>query len=216
MRVQAGKMMDKNRQQTDMDDNRQPTTENNGNSDNITDNRDPKIRYRGKLIAAAILFALALFIIIVSVLSHGYEFISIACFFIVAGATILLFRLTNSYCCAITIAGASIRTIKLTTKSKIKLAARIVGTVAVAAAALGVLGAFDYLQQLTQIDNLIGALPVSFAVMFAVAAIALIWIKHPQHRARFDSTRCGNSSFSRPVPELPVRQLVDKLLPTLP
>ena len=92
MRVQAGKMMDKNRQQTDMDDNRQPTTENNGNSDNITDNRDPKIRYRGKLIAAAILFALALFIIIVSVLSHGYEFISIACFFIVAGATILLFR----------------------------------------------------------------------------------------------------------------------------
>lgn len=65
MRVQAGEMMDKNRQQTDMDDNRQPTTENNGNSDNITDNCDLKIRYRGKLIAAAILFAFALFLYIV-------------------------------------------------------------------------------------------------------------------------------------------------------
>ena len=71
----------------------------------------------------------------------------------------------------------------MTTKSKIKLAARIVGTAAVAAAALGVLGAFGYLQQLTQIDNLIGALPVSFSIMFAVAAIALIWIKHTRSTA---------------------------------
>ena len=71
----------------------------------------------------------------------------------------------------------------MTTKSKIKLAARIVGTVAVAAAALGVLGAFGYLQQLTQIDNFIGALPVSFSIMFAVAAIALIWIKHTRSTA---------------------------------
>lgn len=71
----------------------------------------------------------------------------------------------------------------MTTKSKIKLAARIVGTAAVAAAALGVLGAFGYLQQLTQIDNLIGALPVSFSIMFAVAAISLIWIKHTRSTA---------------------------------
>ena len=63
------------------------------------------------------------------------------------------------------------------------IAVRIVLTAALFTAAALVLNAFGYFSQWTQVDNVVGALPVAFALLFAGCGTALVWLKHVRRTA---------------------------------
>lgn len=64
------------------------------------------------------------------------------------------------------------------TASKLMLAARIFITAALFAAAFAVLYVFGYITNFAAIDNLVGAMPVALALIFAGGGTALVWMKH--------------------------------------
>ena len=70
-------------------------------------------------------------------------------------------------------------------KHALILCARIAGTVAAFAVAAVVLNEFDYFTQWSQVDNVIGALPIAFALLFAGGCTILIWMKHGKKSAPF-------------------------------
>lgn len=70
-------------------------------------------------------------------------------------------------------------------KHALILCARILGTAAAFAVAAVVLNEFDYFTQWSQVDNVIGALPIAFALLFAGGCTALIWMKHGKKSAPF-------------------------------
>ena len=55
---------------------------------------------------------------------------------------------------------------------------RVLGTAASAALAFWALWRYEYWQQWTQIDNVVGAIPVALAFLFVGGCAALLWIKH--------------------------------------
>ena len=62
-------------------------------------------------------------------------------------------------------------------------AARILLTAAAWAAAAAVLYKFEYFSQITQVDNVTGALPIAFALIFAGGCTALAWMKYDRKSA---------------------------------
>lgn len=64
------------------------------------------------------------------------------------------------------------------TASKLMLAARIFITAALFAAAFAVLYVFGYITNFAAIDNLVGAMPVALALIFAGGGTALVWMPH--------------------------------------
>ena len=62
-------------------------------------------------------------------------------------------------------------------KRALGISLRTLGTLAAWAAAFAVLWHFEYLQQWTQIDNVVGAVPVALALLFAGGCTFLLWIK---------------------------------------
>lgn len=70
-------------------------------------------------------------------------------------------------------------------KHALILCARIAGTVAAFAVAAVVLNEFDYFTQWSQVDNVIGALPIAFALLFAGGCTILIWMKYSKKSAPF-------------------------------
>ncbi len=57
------------------------------------------------------------------------------------------------------------------------LAARIAITAAALALALSLLWKYEYLRELTQIDNMVGAMPIALCVMFVGGVAVLSWLK---------------------------------------
>lgn len=70
-------------------------------------------------------------------------------------------------------------------KHALILCARILGTAAAFAVAAVVLNEFDYFTQWSQVDNVIGALPIAFALLFAGGCTALIWMIYSKKSAPF-------------------------------
>lgn len=70
-------------------------------------------------------------------------------------------------------------------KHALILCARILGTAAAFAVAAVVLNEFDYFTQWSQVDNVIGALPIAFALLFAGGCTALIWMNYSKRSAPF-------------------------------
>ncbi len=66
---------------------------------------------------------------------------------------------------------------KNSAKRALGISLRTLGTLAAWAAAFAVLWHFEYLQQWTQIDNVVGAVPVALALLFAGGCTFLLWIK---------------------------------------
>lgn len=70
-------------------------------------------------------------------------------------------------------------------KRALILCARIAGTAAAFAVAAVVLYIFDYFEEWSQVDNIIGALPIAFALIFAGGCTVLIWIRYNKKSAPF-------------------------------
>lgn len=70
-------------------------------------------------------------------------------------------------------------------KHALILCARIFSTVSAFAIAAVVLNKFDYFSQWSQVDNIIGAMPIVFALFFACGCTVLIWIKYSRKSAPF-------------------------------
>lgn len=71
------------------------------------------------------------------------------------------------------------------TKRALFLCLRITATAAVFVAAAAVLYIFEYFQEWTQVDNITGALPIAFALLFVVGCTVLIWMKYTRKNAPF-------------------------------
>ena len=65
-----------------------------------------------------------------------------------------------------------------TAKRALGIGLRVLGTAAAASLAFAVLWHYDYWQQWTQIDNVVGAIPVALALLFVGGCCALLWMKH--------------------------------------
>lgn len=71
----------------------------------------------------------------------------------------------------------------MTAKRAILFAGKIFCSLAACAAAFAVLWRFEYIQQLTQIDNLVGMIPLAFGLLFAGGICALAWMPHTKRTA---------------------------------
>ena len=65
-----------------------------------------------------------------------------------------------------------------TAKRALGIGLRVLGTAAAASLAFAVLWHYEYWQQWTQIDNVVGAIPVALALLFVGGCCALLWMKH--------------------------------------
>lgn len=65
-----------------------------------------------------------------------------------------------------------------TAKRALGIGLRVLGTAAAASLAVAVLWHYEYWQQWTQIDNVVGAIPVALALLFVGGCCALLWMKH--------------------------------------
>ena len=66
----------------------------------------------------------------------------------------------------------------MTAKKILLYAARAAGSLAACALAFAALWRYEYPQQLTQIDNLVGMIPLAFGLLFAGCICALLWMPH--------------------------------------
>lgn len=71
----------------------------------------------------------------------------------------------------------------MTAKKILLYAARAAGSLAACALAFAALWRYEYPQQLTQIDNLVGMIPLAFGLLFAGCICALLWIPHGRRTA---------------------------------
>ena len=71
----------------------------------------------------------------------------------------------------------------MTAKKILLFAARAAGSLAACALAFAALWRYEYPQQLTQIDNLVGMIPLAFGLLFAGCICALLWIPHGRRTA---------------------------------
>lgn len=71
----------------------------------------------------------------------------------------------------------------MTAKKILLFAARAAGSLAACALAFAALWRYEYPQQLTQIDNLVGMIPLAFGLLFAGCICALLWILHGRRTA---------------------------------
>ena len=93
----------------------------------------------------------------------------------------------------------------MTAKKILLYAARAAGSLAACALAFAALWRYEYPQQLTQIDNLVGMIPLAFGVLFAGCICALLWIPHGKRTAALAVCLAATSLLAAALFPLAVR-----------
>lgn len=93
----------------------------------------------------------------------------------------------------------------MTAKKILLYAARAAGSLAACALAFAALWRYEYPQQLTQIDNLVGMIPLAFGLLFAGCICALLWIPHGRRTAALAVCLAATSLLAAALFPLAVR-----------
>lgn len=93
----------------------------------------------------------------------------------------------------------------MTAKKILLYAAKAAGSLAACALAFAVLWRYEYLQQLTQIDNIIGMIPLAFGLLFAGCICALLWMPHGRRTAALAVCLAATSLLTAALFPLAVR-----------
>ena len=93
----------------------------------------------------------------------------------------------------------------MTAKKILLYAARAAGSLAACALAFAALWRYEYPQQLTQIDNLVGMIPLAFGVLFAGCICALLWMPHGRRTAALAVCLAATSLLAAALFPLAVR-----------
>lgn len=93
----------------------------------------------------------------------------------------------------------------MTAKKILLYAARAAGSLAACALAFAALWRYEYPQQLTQIDNIIGMIPLAFGVLFAGCICALLWMPHGKRTAALAVCLAATSLLTAALFPLAVR-----------
>lgn len=93
----------------------------------------------------------------------------------------------------------------MTAKKILLYAARAAGSLAACALAFAALWRYEYPQQLTQIDNLVGMIPLAFGVLFAGCICALLWMPHGKRTAALAVCLAATSLLTAALFPLAVR-----------
>ena len=93
----------------------------------------------------------------------------------------------------------------MTAKKILLYTARAAGSLAACALAFAALWRYEYLQQLTQIDNIIGMIPLAFGLLFAGCICALLWMPHGRRTAALAVCLAATSLLTAALFPLAVR-----------
>lgn len=93
----------------------------------------------------------------------------------------------------------------MTAKKILLYAAKAAGSLGSCALAFAALWRYEYPQQLTQIDNLVGMIPLAFGVLFAGCICALLWMPHGRRTAALAVCLAATSLLAAALFPLAVR-----------
>ena len=68
-------------------------------------------------------------------------------------------------------------------KKAILIAVRALLTAGIAAAGIYIIYAYEYLENLASLDNIVGVIPVAFVILCSGGLIALVWMKYSKKSA---------------------------------